>query len=686
MKNAVKLKQFLSSWRALLVSASSVASLIIVLRFLGLFQMLEWAALDQWFRLRPLEPPDSRIVVVTIDEATIRNVGQWPIPDDVLAKVLEKINQQQPRAIGVDLYRDLPVQPGHQALVEIMKSSRNLIGVQKVIGDQHGPDVNPPPVLSKLDRVAASDLLLDGDGKLRRGLISLESKSGETVLGLGTRLALKYLETEGIKLQEIDANKRYYQLGKAKFIPFKQNDGGYIRADDRGYQILMNYRGRQDRFQVFSVMQVLNGQVPKNWGRDRLILIGITAASIQDSFFTPYSSSFSVFPDRMPGVIIHANVASQILSAALDGRSQMQVWSEPVQSIWILIWSFLGAILSWFVYSQKIFNRRIDRRKTLAIIIIATSLLVLSSYLFFRIGWWIPFVAPLLALSGSGSAIAICITSLVRQANAKLTKYNQEINILNDCLKAENLRMGAELKVTRRLQQMMLPKKSDLLEIQGLEISGFMEPADEIGGDYYDVLKCGDRVKIGIGDVTGHGLESGVLMLMVQTTVRTLMEANFLDPKDFFNVLNRTIYNNLERMNSDKSMTLVLLDYNDRVLTLSGQHEAIIVVRSGGKIERIDTAELGFPVGLVEDICNFVASAEVYLNPGDLVILYTDGITEAIDINQVQYGLEQLIEVVKQNRKGSTSEIRDAVINDVRRHIGEQKVYDDITILVLKQK
>ncbi|HLO47935.1 MAG TPA: CHASE2 domain-containing protein [Kamptonema sp.] len=686
MKNAVKVKQFLSNWRAVLVSAPSVATLIITLRFLGLFQMLEWAALDQLFRLRPLEPPDSRIVVVTIDEATIRNIGQWPIPDAVLAKVLEKINQQQPRAIGVDLYRDLPVQPGHPALVEVMKSSHNLIGVKKVIGDRYGPDVNPPPALSKLNRVAASDLILDADGKLRRGLISLESKSGETVLGLGTKLALKYLENEGIELQALDASKRYYQLGKAKFIPFQQNDGGYIRADDRGYQILMNYRGREDRFQTLSMLQVLNGKVPKNWGRDRIVLIGVTAASIHDSFFTPYSSSFTAFPDRMPGVIIHANIASQIMSAALDGRVQMQVWSEPVQSIWIITWSFIGAILSWSVHSQKLLKRGITRRKTIAIVGLATSLLVLSCYLFFLIGWWIPIVAPLFALSGSASVISIYITYLVRQVNAQLAHYSETVTKLNDSLKAENFRMAAELNVTRSLQQMMLPKESELAQIEGLEITGFMEPASEVGGDYYDVLKCGDRVKIGIGDVTGHGLESGVLMIMVQTAVRTLLEANFKDPKEFFDILNRTIYNNLERINSYKNMTLILLDYDKGILKFSGQHEEVIVVRTGGEVEQIDTMELGFPIGMVEDIADTVATHQVELKSGDIVVLYTDGITDAIDINKVEYGLQRLIEVVKQNRDRSTAEIKSAAIDDIKRHIGQQKIYDDITILVLKQK
>jgi serine phosphatase RsbU (regulator of sigma subunit) len=139
-------------------------------------------------------------------------------------------------------------------------------------------------------------------------------------------------------------------------------------------------------------------------------------------------------------------------------------------------------------------------------------------------------------------------------------------------------------------------------------------------------------------------------------------------------------------MRCDKNLTLALVDYQKGVLTLSGQHEQMIVVRSSGSLELIDTIDLGFPIGLTEDISDFVAEARVQLNPGDVVVLYTDGITEAEDINGVQYGLERLCEVVRKRWQSSANEIKQAVIGEVQQHIGEQKVYDDITLLVLKQK
>jgi signal transduction histidine kinase/serine phosphatase RsbU (regulator of sigma subunit)/FixJ family two-component response regulator len=252
-------------------------------------------------------------------------------------------------------------------------------------------------------------------------------------------------------------------------------------------------------------------------------------------------------------------------------------------------------------------------------------------------------------------------------------------------LKAENLRMSAELDILRQMQQMILPKPEELQEIEGLQIAGFMEPADEVGGDYYDVLNHDGVITLGIGDVTGHGLESGILMVMTQTAVRTLKEIRESDPVKFLDTLNRTIYQNIQRMNSEKNLTLAVLNYCEGKVSVSGQHEETIVVRSGGKIERIDTMDLGLPIGLDEEIADFISHTLVQLNPGDGIVLYTDGITEAKDLHKKQYGLERLCEVVRQHWQQSAEEIKEAVIEDLRHHIGKQKVFDDITLMVVKQ-
>ncbi len=274
-----------------------------------------------------------------------------------------------------------------------------------------------------------------------------------------------------------------------------------------------------------------------------------------------------------------------------------------------------------------------------------------------------------------------------RKANQeRLAQAHEEILALNQQLKAENLKLGAELEITRKIQRLILPTDHELKQIQTLEVAGFMEPVETVGGDYYDVLQQGNRLKIGIGDVTGHGLHSCLLMLMVQTAVRTLLVSEESDPKRFLAILNRVIHDNIQRMQADRSLTLSFVDYQDGQLRLSGQHEEMIVVRQGGTIERIDTLDLGFPIGLEEDITAFVGQTEVQLTSGDVVVLYTDGITEAENETGHLYGLDRLCQVVSQHRARSPWEIQSVVIEDVKHHIGSQHVYDDITLLVLKQK
>lgn len=397
-----KLKQQIWQWRAVLITAPSVAGFVIVGGAAGLFQLLEWAALDQFFRLRPLEPPDSRIVLVTVDESDITQLGKWPVPDAVLAQAIETLKQHQPRAIGMDLYRNLPVEPGHQELVKVYRSTPNLIGVQKVVGDP----VSPSPTLSRLGQVGIADIVLDADGKVRRGLISVRPESGKIELGLGARLALMYLEAEGITPKEIDVNKQIVKIGKSVFVPFTGNDGGYVRTDSGGYQILLNFRGPKESFQSISITDVLENRIPPNLLRDRIVLIGSIARSLNDFFYTPYSNSLIASPQPTPGVVIQANLASQILSAALEGRPSIRVWPDVLEWLWILGWSFIGAASSRALLQASLWRRKASCGWTVPNILLLGVSLVSSSYLAFLGGWWIPIVGPLLALTGAAIAIA----------------------------------------------------------------------------------------------------------------------------------------------------------------------------------------------------------------------------------------------------------------------------------------
>ncbi len=400
------------NWRGVLIATPSVAGLVIALRLTGLLQTLEWKAFDQFFRLRPLVSVEPRITIVGISESDLHNVRQWPIPDTILAQLLEKIKSQHPRAIGLDLYRDLPVEPGHPALVKVFKTTPNLIGIEKVVGSGNSAAIAPPPELSRLGQIGANDVVIDGDGKLRRGLLYVTPDDREAVPSLGLSLALIYLQAKGVSPEP--AINSWLKLGRAVFVPFEANDGGYVRADAASYQILLNFRGPVwgSPYRIVSLTSVLQNRVPADWMRDRIVLIGTTAPSLNDFFYTPFSAGQVGAPAQIPGVEIQAHLASHIISAALEGRSAIKTWSKPVEVMWIVLWSGVGATLSWMLGYD---DAKHSLFRGACSMLIAVSGLWVSCYLSFLAGWWLPIVPPGLALVSSAIVITAYLARLERE-------------------------------------------------------------------------------------------------------------------------------------------------------------------------------------------------------------------------------------------------------------------------------
>ena len=368
-----------------------ITSAIVLLRLTGLFQGIEWNLYDRFFLIRPLEPIDERIVIVTIDDSDLSKIDQWPFPDRVLVQAIENLQQQNPSVIGLDLYRDLPVEPGYEQLVQLFKSTPSLIGVEKFVGSK----VPPPKILKDLGQVGIADMVLDADGKIRRGLLSEKSSEDNTVhLSLGTKLALVYLEKKGVTLEKLDKFKT--KLGKATIVPLRPNDGSYVRVNNGGYQILLNFRGQQDNFRTVSFSDVLENKMTLP-GKP-IVLIGAIAHSLNDLYQTPYSTRWSDSPQPTPGVVIHANLTSQIISAALDGRSMIKVWTEVQEYLWILLWSLMGTCAIYLFKADKLI---------VLSIFIAEFGLLLFSYQAFLQGWWVPIVPPILAMVSSAIAVTI---------------------------------------------------------------------------------------------------------------------------------------------------------------------------------------------------------------------------------------------------------------------------------------
>ena len=385
-----KLRTQILRCRGIGVIVISVTGAVLMLQWSGALQFLEWVALDQWFRWRSPESEVSRVVIVTIDETDISRLKKWPMSDAVLAQLLNTIKQQQPRAIALDVYRNVPIKPGHQELLNVFGSTPNLIGVYKALDDARSSVVEPPPILGERNQIAASDLVIDADGTVRRHLLSFRNPEGKTITTLGLRLALDYLAAQNIKPTPDPQNKNTIKLGQAKFRSIEENEGGYVRGDVGGYQILANFRRLQGGIPKISLTDVLDNKIPPDFMQGKIVLIGTVAESLKDNFRTPYTTT----PNTVwSGVELHANLTSQILSAALEGRQPLRGVPEPLEWLWILFWSSIGTALGWRVKSL---------RTSIILIPLLSVSLVGSAYLSFLVGWWVVVTSPFLAFVGAG--------------------------------------------------------------------------------------------------------------------------------------------------------------------------------------------------------------------------------------------------------------------------------------------
>jgi serine phosphatase RsbU (regulator of sigma subunit) len=285
-------------------------------------------------------------------------------------------------------------------------------------------------------------------------------------------------------------------------------------------------------------------------------------------------------------------------------------------------------------------------------------------------------------------ALNVMLEKKVEDRTVELQTANDEIEAMNDNLINVRDSLWGEMQLAKKIQTVLLPEKPAL---EGYEIAAYMQPADDVGGDYYDIINTGGRDWIVIGDVSGHGVPAGLVMMMVQTSINTVIDDQpDLPPAEVLTKVNSTIYRNIQKLGENKYMTItVLASHKDGKFVFSGLHQDIMVYRKrDGAVECIDTN--GMWIGILDDLSGKVADGAFTMLEGDTLLLYTDGITEAWGKGTVKdlrgpdtqmFGVDRLKEIFRKTGDRSIDEIKNSILEA----LGNYTCNDDVTMILLRR-
>ena len=388
---------------------------------LGLLEGLEQRAYDQMVRLRHLGkelPLDDRLLIVAVTEDDLESLQEFPLRDGTVAQALNQLQQHEPAVIGLDMFRAIPKPPGREALLQSLQAE-NVIVITQISDHQGGPGIPPPEGVSP-EQVSFNDVVVDPDGTLRRALLIGERvtpEGPEVLFAFSLQLALRYLATQNITPQASAMNPDYMQLGPSTLVRLGPGAGGYTVADAGGYQIMLNYRNRLVPGRQVTLTQVLNNQVEPSWITGKVVLIGLTAPSFKDLFYTPFTEGRTEATHQMPGVVVHGQIVSQLLDAATGDRPILWT-SKPWQEwIWCFLWALLGGSIAYYLRHPLIL--------TMSHMGVLLAVMIVGYGIFLYRGW-IPIIAPAMTtVSGSSLILAYQAHQSSRQRQMMLALLGQ---------------------------------------------------------------------------------------------------------------------------------------------------------------------------------------------------------------------------------------------------------------------
>ncbi len=327
--------------KLVLLASVLAGSLVTGVKVLNVLEPAELFVFDRLVRSHPSQALDSRMTIVGITEADIRQYG-WPLTDQLLAQVITKLQAHEPRVVGLDLYRSSLRPPGSKELIEAL-AAPNLVAIMNV-GSTAGQGEVPPPSTVEADRVGFNDFPTDSDGIIRRSLMYVRSPDGG-YYSLALRVVMAYT---GLAPAALRAGENHLYLGDRAIPVLSGQEGGYQSVDSSGYQILLRYHSDHMSARHLSISQVLSDQFDPSWVNGNIVLIGTTAASLKDRFYTPFS--FNQDDElTMPGVVIHGQMIRQLLDI-VSGESALYRFLPPwAEGLWLWGWCLVAGSLAWAV-------------------------------------------------------------------------------------------------------------------------------------------------------------------------------------------------------------------------------------------------------------------------------------------------------------------------------------------------
>ena len=273
---------------SLLMGGIGAIVIVCLARMMGLWQGIELSTLDFFLRWRPAEATDERITLLEFTDEDIQTLGAYPIPDSILTDLLTDLKTYDPRVVALDIFKDIPASTSkaanveanaYQELVALLQESPEIIAIEKILNSH----ITAPPGIPA-ENIGFADAILDKDGFIRRSLLASPSSfDNDYHLSLTIQLASRYLAEEGLVLENGIQDENTMRFGSVELARLSSNSGGYVEQDTGNNPVvLINFRSGEQPFRRVTFSQFKTGDVPEDWLRDRIIIIGMTAISSKD--------------------------------------------------------------------------------------------------------------------------------------------------------------------------------------------------------------------------------------------------------------------------------------------------------------------------------------------------------------------------------------------------------------------